>query len=276
MKNFQNNPFIPILTSEAGCCLTVANWEEVGIHTVAYDLTALLMKPGLELLNTLPDLARYTAWQGNIVLNAIMPKMDKDEGYTLQSEYDGSRQRYTLDAILSLIVKLNPRFVLLPDGVYQNEKRAWQLLPDGIMPFFTPSDRPVQAARPFGVYFTYDATMSFSALLQQIQKQEGTPCYVDGELSLSMMRELACLGVEYIASDTPARDACNGLVYSHEGDISLKDDAYRLDFDVVDEKCDCPTCKQRLTRAYLHHLLEHTPLLCQRFLIQHNVYYCKT
>lgn len=46
---------------------------------------------------------------------------------------------------------------------------------------------------------------------------------------------------------------------------------YATDNQVLRPGCDCETCQAFLSRAYLHHLLEHTPLLAQRFLIVHNV-----
>ena len=268
MKEHRDTYFIPTLTTEAGRCLTVENWQDVGISMAAYDLTALLMKPGFELLSALPDLATYVGWQGDVVLNATLPDISKDEVYTLRSEYDGSRSRYSQADILMLIGQLKPQMVILPDGI-----DGWQSLSDTILPLFSPANLPKQAERSFGVYFSYDATASFSTLKQRIQRCEGLPCYVGGELTLALMQELADLGVQYLSSDVPARDASEGWVYSQGEVISLTDNAYRMDFSVIDEQCPCPTCKQQLTRAYLHHLLAHTPLLCQRFLIQHNVYH---
>ncbi len=60
-------------------------------------------------------------------------------------------------------------------------------------------------------------------------------------------------------------------MYSISGPIDLRLSSERMNFNVLDPNCSCPTCTQKLTRAYLHHLLQHTPLLCQRFLILHNI-----
>ena len=267
MKKEKRSQFVPILTSDAGRSLTVANWEEVDVKIAAYDLTSLLMKPGMELLSSLPDLKTYTGWHGTLVLNASMSVMDKEGGYMLRSEYDGSRRHYMSDDVMSLIAQLKPQMVLLPAGI----NHTWQSLSKNMLPFFTAADRPLHIDRPHGVYFIYDKSAPFSLLAQQVQAHTDIPRYVSGELSLDLMRELASLGVEYLASDFPARDACHGSIYHDEGVMSLKSDLYRMDFNVIDEKCHCPTCEQKLTRAYLHHLFEHTPLLCQRFLIQHNI-----
>ncbi len=63
-KENKASTFVPILTTEAGRCLTGENWHDVGIKMAAYDLSALLMKPGFDLLSALPDLATYVGWQG--------------------------------------------------------------------------------------------------------------------------------------------------------------------------------------------------------------------
>lgn len=265
-----NSQFIPVLTTEAGCCLTMANWQEVGVKTTAFDLTSLLMKPGFALLSTLPDLTTYTGSAGRVVLNATMPEANKDGGYTLRSEYDGSRTHYSQDDILNLISQLKPEMVIMPHG----SRQLWRSLPDSMMPFFFVDDLPDQADRPYGVYFYYDTTISISSLIQVIQKYQDIPCYVGGELSLTLMNELAEHGVQFLSSDIPARDACRGMVYYKDVVFSLMDDDQTTNFNVIDDQCRCPTCVQNMSRAYLHHLLEHTPLLCQRFLIQHNIYRC--
>lgn len=266
MKNSLKSRFIPVLTTEAGRCLTVDNWQEVGINIAAYDLTSLLMKPGIELLTTLPNLAIYTGWLKDIVLNAVMPEIDQDGEYPLRSEYDGSRTRYTPEDLLALIARLKPQLVLLPEGMHS----GWQSLPNSILPFFSTDDLPKHTDRMHGVYFIYSSNTPFSTLVEQIQEHAGRPCYVGGELSVPLIQALVNMGVQYLSSDLPAHDGYQGLVYYKKEQISLKDETYRLDFNVIDEQCPCPTCKQQLTRSYLHHLLAHTPLLCQRFLIQHN------
>ena len=76
-----------------------------------------------------------------------------------------------------------------------------------------------------------------------------------------------------IISDAPANDALHGWVYCNAGMCAVMDNTNALRFTSLDEACRCPTCKAGFTWAYLHHLYQHTPGLCQRLLIQHNVYY---
>lgn len=75
------------------------------------------------------------------------------------------------------------------------------------------------------------------------------------------------------ASDQPALDAVQGVVYQADGtSYSILDAAHAMDFRCLGGNCVCPTCQQSFTRAYLHHLLQSTPLLAQRFLLMHNIF----
>lgn len=195
--------FVPILTTQAGLCLTHDNWEEIGIDTVSYHLHSLLIKPGFDTLSKLTDLAHYVGWKKNIVLNASLLKQNKAQAYVVKSDYDGSRAQYSHEQIVNLIVTLKPTMVLLPEGVARDS--------------------------------------------------------------------IHHAGIDYLESNQPAFDGYNGIVYERTSVFSIQDEAQRLQFDVIDSSCICPTCRQGLTRAYLHHLYQHTTLLCQRLLIQHNV-----
>jgi|GEM_PF-1469546 len=264
---------IPVLTTPAGRCLTAANWKEAGVKATCYYLSDLLLKPGYGLLTSLPNLGSYTAWQDTMVLNASLPKANKEGIYTLRSHYDGSQVRHTADEILTIITQLKPQIAILPQGMFAKNTMDWQTLPETMLPFFPVIDLPENHnERRFGVYFYYDeATTPMTDFLHEVASYKHLPCYVAGDLSLALMQALAGQGVQYLESDRPAADACLGDVYIKDGIISLQDAAYAMCFDVIDKHCHCPTCDQQFTQAYLHHLLAQTPLLCQRMLIQHNI-----
>lgn len=271
MKKHNNlSMMVPILNSEAGNCLTAANWQEAGIQIGSYYLSSLLMKPGYDCLKHLANLASYVNWRQHLVLNASLPNLDDHGCYALRSQYDGSRIHYSVDEILALIAILQANTVILPQGVGQK----WQLLPEAVFPYLTVSDylESEDIKRPKGIYLLQDEN---NDILQQLDHYKGLPCYVAGDWSLAEMKTLFEHGAQYVETNRPARDAMAGQLYCSEGVISIYDDKYAYQFDIIDKNCACPSCSQQFTRAYLHHLLEHTPLLCQRFLIQHNVYFCQ-
>lgn len=265
----------PVLTTPAGTCMTTENWQAANVTVASFYLSALLMKPGLDSLKRWVNLASYVGWEDKILLNATLPNKGTDDRYLLRSPYDGSRSWYTLLDILAIITTLKPDMVILPEGVLE---KNWLSLPEKIIPFLSVMDLPQSTikTRPYGVYILYDETTSEGELFAKLSLYRDLPCLVMGEVGLSLMLKLVHYGVQFVESDKPATAAVVGDVYSSQGLISLQDSAYAMQFEVIDANCMCPVCSQKLTRAYLHHLLEHTPLLCQRYLVQHNLYYCQT
>ena len=85
-----------------------------------------------------------------------------------------------------------------------------------------------------------------------------------------------CQSEGYDLSDKPADDAFQGRVYRMDTftirTVSILDTIFADHFEPIDNACTCPTCQQGFTCAYLHHLYQNTPLLCQRYLIMHNIH----
>lgn len=259
--------FVPVLTSEAGLCLTARNWQEVGITTVSYALDALLLKPGLDALNQLSNLTSYLGWSGALILNASAFEMNKKGCYTIKSPFDGSKISLTPEALVALIHHLKPNAVILPKHIIHNFPEIWTQWDEAIKPFVHVNDLQTWQAQGFhGVYFTDDT-------LELVSKCQLMPRYVIADRSLDLLLDLKTQGVEWIESNHPALLAMQGSVYSQLGVCDLTESNAAMDFEVIDTGCKCPTCSQQLTKAYLHHLFQHTPLLCYRFLIQHNVFF---
>jgi hypothetical protein len=76
---------------------------------------------------------------------------------------------------------------------------------------------------------------------------------------------------EYEISHLPAIDAFAGRFYALGESLNILDSNFEQDFNPLSSHCNCETCEQGSTRAYLHHLYQHTPLLAQRYLLIHNV-----
>ncbi len=72
-------------------------------------------------------------------------------------------------------------------------------------------------------------------------------------------------------NNQPAEDALNGLIYTRKNTFSICSDHHTKDFALLDDTCTCPACNAGFTRAYFYHLYQHTPLLCHRWLIMHNL-----
>lgn len=253
--------FIPVLSTQAGSCLTGLNWVESATKVICVELASLLFKPGIGSLSKLPQLADYIGWKQNIVLDASL--QGKNGLYKLRSPYDGSSLTYDLETILSLVRSLKPNTVILPVGVESS-------LPASIASYHPVSD-DTTPDNTQNVYLQYKKEQPWAEFLKVIVQYQKCSIYAAGEFGIEEIKILTHEGVDYIQSNLPAADAMQGLVYTTDGLINLLDSQYVEDFSLIEKNCNCVTCEQKLTRAYLHHLLQHTPLLCQRFLIQHNI-----
>lgn len=261
--------YIPIVTSEAGLCLTAANWHAARVDTVSYSLEFLLYKPGLELLKKISNLSYYLGWHGMIILNASSLIANREGAYVLKSPYDGSKIKLAALELVLLIQHLNPDVVLLPQNILQDCPQIWNILHDTMMLFFNAEELQQQnVTRKHGVYLNLNYINDVS-----LAKWAHLPRYVMGVFNPELIHHLRAMGIQFIETDEPVHAAFHGRVYSQAGELDLMKASTKMQFEVIESQCACPVCSQQLTKAYLHHLLQHTPLLCQRFLIQHNVFW---
>lgn len=264
--------FVPVLNSEAGLCLTGANWSELGIDVIAVKLEMLMVKPGLDLLYEIPDLKQYLGWTGDMIINGGDLTANRDGVFTIISSYDGSRLRFSYSDLLQLINQLRPKAVVLPKRIlsdYPEIRATWN---QDIFPYYSADDIETFAVSyPHGVHYQITQQESSDVIQKRIAQLSERPGYLFGEADLEMIKRFKQLENVTIESDQPARKAMNGQVYTYEFDTDLTEPAQSMNFTKIVDDCQCPTCNQQFTNAYLHHLIRNTPLLCQRFLIQHNV-----
>jgi len=264
MNNVTSHHVLP-LNTKASTYLTAANCQEANVAFVSCYLSDLLIKPGIALLQQLGELATYLGFKSGVILNASLPALNANGLYVLRSPYDGTTHAYPLMDVWRIILHLQPEMVILPQGLLAHEPRLLQDLPDTVLPFVPINEiELVRSSRAYGIYV---------ALLGNVEFVQDVPYYVAGDLSLSQICSLAKLSVDYIESDLAVRTACLGNVFVAQGTISLLDSNMASEALPIDVNCSCPTCLAPFTRAYLAHLFVHTPLLCIRLLIQHNLYY---
>lgn len=252
--------FIPVGNSESGLSLTTKNWQDAKVGCLSYSLENLLHKPGLSFLQELSDLPAYLGWSGSWVLNAASLVANREGMYTLKSPYDGAKLKLSAVELVKLITHLRPKKALLPKKILQDCDSFTALWPDSIHAFFHVGDF-VEGMD--ALYFEEKDI----ALLPSYTHLER---HCIGDLSLQQMQAMSSWAVDWVESDSPSQKAFSATVYTQEGEISLAQRTFDMQFEVIEQHCACPTCEQKLTKAYLHHLFHHTPLLCQRFLVQHN------
>jgi queuine tRNA-ribosyltransferase len=70
----------------------------------------------------------------------------------------------------------------------------------------------------------------------------------------------------------PTRNARNGMLFTRQGAITIKNAVYAEDAGPIDPECGCYTCRH-YSRAYLRHLYLAKELLSYRLHTWHNLHY---
>lgn len=96
------------------------------------------------------------------------------------------------------------------------------------------------------------------------------PRYLMGVGTPANILECIERGVDMFDCVMPTRNARNGMIFTSEGIINIKNAKYRNDFTPLDKNGTCQV-DLRFTKAYLRHLFVSDELLCKQILSIHNL-----
>ncbi len=99
---------------------------------------------------------------------------------------------------------------------------------------------------------------------------EGKARYLMGVGTPEDILEAVFHGIDMFDCVLPTRGARNGLLFTNNGKVVIKNARYRDDASPLDEFCDCYTCKN-YSRAYLRHLFVAKEILAMVLNTIHNV-----
>ncbi|HOD93837.1 MAG TPA: tRNA guanosine(34) transglycosylase Tgt [Clostridia bacterium] len=96
------------------------------------------------------------------------------------------------------------------------------------------------------------------------------PRYLMGVGTPDYLIEGSIRGIDMFDCVLPTRIARNGTVMTNKGRIIIRDAKYAKDFTLLDEECDCYTCKN-FTKAYIRHLFKNDEILALNLATLHNL-----
>ena len=110
--------------------------------------------------------------------------------------------------------------------------------------------------------------------LEHLQPQlpEDKPRYLMGVGKPEDIVEAVRRGIDMFDCVMPTRNARNGHLFTHFGDVRIRNSKNKQDTRPLDETCGCYTC-QHYSRAYLHHLDKCGDILGSHLNTIHNLYY---
>ncbi|MCQ2537462.1 MAG: tRNA guanosine(34) transglycosylase Tgt [Lachnospiraceae bacterium] len=98
------------------------------------------------------------------------------------------------------------------------------------------------------------------------------PTYLMGVGTPENILEAVERGVDFFDCVYPSRNGRHGNAYTNHGKMTLTNAKYELDERPLDEKCNCPACRN-YSRAYIRHLMKAGEMLGMRLLVTHNLYF---
>ncbi|NCO52320.1 MAG: tRNA guanosine(34) transglycosylase Tgt [Deltaproteobacteria bacterium] len=101
---------------------------------------------------------------------------------------------------------------------------------------------------------------------------DDAPRYVMGVGTPENLIEGIARGCDMFDCVMPTRNARNGVLFTRQGKLSIKQARYRSDEQPLDPQCDCYVC-QNYSRAYLRHLFQSGEILASVLNTQHNLHY---
>ena len=97
------------------------------------------------------------------------------------------------------------------------------------------------------------------------------PRYLMGVGSYDAILEGILKGVDMFDCVLPTRIARHGALMTSNGRLNIRDKKNEYDLRVIDETCDCYTCKNGYSRSYLRHLYKCDEGYGKRLLSIHNI-----
>lgn len=98
------------------------------------------------------------------------------------------------------------------------------------------------------------------------------PRYLMGVGSPDCLIEGVIRGIDMFDCVLPTRIARNGTAMTSIGKVVIRNAKYHDDFQPLDPKCSCYTCKN-YSRAYLRHLFKAQEILSARLVTYHNLFF---
>jgi queuine tRNA-ribosyltransferase len=264
--------WVPSLSSRIQF-LNYLDWQRLGIDSFSIDWAQCLMRPGLNNIQKLNDLnALFPVKKGlvHVGLRSLLKPTITDNGATFRSGLDGGELELNYSQVLTLLTQ----YQLTP--VINDIQTAKSMLGKTDLKGFIPYTLAQQATKHIkGFYLAYEDWNDFNDLITEIKSLKGQfpdkALYLEGAFTPTQWCQVQQVGIDYMASQSPFMDAQKGIVYEKQAMLDLKSPIYQFDLKTISDNCGCLCCGQ-FSRSYLHHLIEHTPLLAQYYLSLHNAY----
>ncbi|MEE1166396.1 MAG: tRNA guanosine(34) transglycosylase Tgt [Treponema sp.] len=235
-----------------------------------------------------------------------------EDGVKFQSHIDGSRHIFTPENVVQTQAKFNSDIQMQLDvcsgyGVEKKEavralkitsdwllraKKEWEKEMEngykGILfpivqgnffedlrkqsaQFVSSLDFPGIAIGGLSVGEPRDVFCEYMAYTSSLLPEE-KPKYVMGIGTPEYILNAVASGIDMFDCVLPTRNARNGAYFTHDGQLSIKQERWTHDFGPIDRECNCKVCR-KYSRSYLRHLFKEQEILSCMLATYHNLYF---
>ena len=275
--------------------------KELGCQIELSNTYHLHLRPGDDVVRQMGGLHKFMHWDGPIltdsggfqVFSLAGLRKIKEEGVTFASHLDGHRIFMGPEESMRIQSNLGSDIAMAFDERCKAEHDKLNSLPDTVNPgqmlFGINQGATFEDLRiwhmkeiakidcdgyAIGGLAVGEPTQVMYDIIDAVEPYmpQDKPRYLMGVGTPSNIIEGVARGVDFFDCVMPARNARHGKLFTWGGAINLKNEKYKLDERPIDERCDCPTCRN-FSRAYLRHLFKADEMLALRLAVMHNLYF---
>ena len=303
--------FMPVATRGSVRTLLSKDLKELGVEALICNMYHLLMRPGVEVIESSGGLHKFMNWDGIIftdsggfqMIRKGFSQNIKGNSVKFRSETDGNiieltpgkniELQFRMDSDVAMCLDRCPPYPADKESLISSvetttrwakecrgsEGIIFGISQGGIDPSLREkscrdlADIGFQGYALGGLSIGEPAKDMYSMFdISNEIYPKGSPRYVMGLGSPLEMLEAIGRGMDVFDSAYPTRNARHGSVITSQGNLDIRKAKYKIDGNPLDPKCHCPTC-QGYTRAYIHHLCRAEELSWMSLVTKHNLYF---
>ncbi|KAI0278532.1 tRNA-guanine transglycosylase [Russula aff. rugulosa BPL654] len=268
--------FMPVATQAAIKGVTPQQAEGLGITLILNNTYHLNLRPGIRVLREAGGAHRLQGWNHNLLTDSggfQLVSLNKFTKITEQGALFASPISIQHGIGADIIMQLDDVVSSLTVGPRVGEamQRSIRWL-DRCIEFHDKSGKSNTQNLFAIVQGGLDPVLRDDCLDEMIKRRDKVAGYAIGGLSGGEEKEprysmgigfaedlLVCvaLGVDMADCVFPTRTARFGVALTFNGPLNLKLGKHAKDFSPIDSTCPCPTCRDGVSRATLHHTATH-------------------
>ncbi|KIY50331.1 queuine tRNA-ribosyltransferase [Fistulina hepatica ATCC 64428] len=280
---------MPVATQAAIKGLTPEQVESLGVTLILNNTYHLNLRPGIKILNEAGGAHKFQGWNHNLLTDSggfQLVSLNKfttitEEGALFESPFTGEPTMLTPEESISIQHAIGADIIMQLDDVVSSlttgprveeaMQRSIRWL-DRCIAFHKESGRTDRQNLFAIVQGGLSPALRDRCLQAMIDRKDGVAGYAIGGLSggeekgpryamgIGFAEDLlvcVALGVDMADCVFPTRTARFGVALTRHGPLNLKLQKHATDFNPIDSSCPCPTCKDGMSRAALHHIITH-------------------